>query len=171
MLKYISNNYRMLNIMNMLYRWKILRKYYADVEAQFAEMVSFVWQGKATSVCTKMLFVQTMCSRSLAGKCRMSLRFTVDSVASSLFSSQEHSPSWSLLADWEWAEVLLPFYVCSGLIHYISGSHMTPWGCRHFASFPCTGLSFGTLKVHKNENFFASDFEFGTILLLVMLKY
>ncbi len=27
------------------------------------------------------------------------------------------------------------------------------------------------LKVHKNENFFGSDFEFFTILLLVMLKY
>ncbi len=27
------------------------------------------------------------------------------------------------------------------------------------------------LKVHKNENFFGSDFEFCTISLLVMLKY
>jgi hypothetical protein len=27
------------------------------------------------------------------------------------------------------------------------------------------------LKVHKNENFFNSDFEFCTISLLVMLKY
>ncbi len=27
------------------------------------------------------------------------------------------------------------------------------------------------LKVHKNENFFGSDFKFCTISLLVMLKY
>ncbi len=27
------------------------------------------------------------------------------------------------------------------------------------------------LKVHKNDNFFGSDFEFCTISLLVMLKY
>ena len=27
------------------------------------------------------------------------------------------------------------------------------------------------LKVHKNENFFGSDFEFCTISLLLMLKY
>ncbi len=27
------------------------------------------------------------------------------------------------------------------------------------------------LKVHKNENFFGSDFEFCTISLLVMFKY
>ncbi len=27
------------------------------------------------------------------------------------------------------------------------------------------------LKVHKNENFFGSDFEFCTISLLVLLKY
>ncbi len=27
------------------------------------------------------------------------------------------------------------------------------------------------LKVHKNENFFGSDFEFCTISLLVMLKF
>ncbi len=29
----------------------------------------------------------------------------------------------------------------------------------------------GTLKVHKNENFFGLDFEFCTVSLLVMLKY
>ncbi len=29
----------------------------------------------------------------------------------------------------------------------------------------------GSLKVHKNENIFGSDFEFCTISLLVMLKY
>jgi hypothetical protein len=28
-----------------------------------------------------------------------------------------------------------------------------------------------SLKVHKNENFFGSDFEFCTFSLLVMLKY
>jgi len=28
----------------------------------------------------------------------------------------------------------------------------------------------GVLKVHKNENFFGSDFEFCTISLIVMLK-
>ncbi len=28
-----------------------------------------------------------------------------------------------------------------------------------------------SLKVHKNENFFGSDFEFCVISLLVMLKY
>ncbi len=27
------------------------------------------------------------------------------------------------------------------------------------------------IKLHKNENFFCSDFEFCTIALLVMLKY
>ncbi len=27
------------------------------------------------------------------------------------------------------------------------------------------------LKVHKNENFFGSNFKFYTILLLVLLKY
>ncbi len=31
--------------------------------------------------------------------------------------------------------------------------------------------SYFTLKVHRNENFFGSDFEFCTISLLVMLKY
>jgi hypothetical protein len=29
----------------------------------------------------------------------------------------------------------------------------------------------GTLKVHKIENFFGSEFEFCTISLLVLLKY
>ncbi len=33
----------------------------------------------------------------------------------------------------------------------------------------CTGT--GSLKVHKIENFFGSEFEFYTISLLVMLKY
>jgi hypothetical protein len=34
------------------------------------------------------------------------------------------------------------------------------------------GVNFGVdLKVHKNENFSGSDFEFCTISLLVMLKY
>ncbi len=36
---------------------------------------------------------------------------------------------------------------------------------------PADTQSPGTLKVHKNENFFGSDFEFCTISLLVMLKY
>jgi hypothetical protein len=39
--------------MNMLCRWKIYYKYCAVVEAQFAEMVSFVFQNMATSVCTQ----------------------------------------------------------------------------------------------------------------------
>ncbi len=30
---------------------------------------------------------------------------------------------------------------------------------------------FCILKVHKNENFFDSDFDFCTFLLLVMFKY
>ncbi len=38
---------------------------------------SFVCQGMATSICAKMLIVQTMHNRSLKGKCRMSLLFTV----------------------------------------------------------------------------------------------
>ncbi len=36
----------------------------------------------------------------------------------------------------------------------------------------CVGVDFGVdLKVHKNENFSGSEFEFCTISLLVMLKY
>ncbi len=34
-----------------------------------------------------------------------------------------------------------------------------------------TGTSDDILKVHKRENFFGSDFEFCTLLLLVKLKY
>jgi hypothetical protein len=37
----------------MLYRWKIYYKYCSVVEAQFAEMVSFIFQGMATPVCAK----------------------------------------------------------------------------------------------------------------------
>jgi hypothetical protein len=33
------------------------------------------------------------------------------------------------------------------------------------------GLVRGLLKVHKNENFFGSDFELCILSLLVMLKY
>jgi hypothetical protein len=46
------------------------------------------------------------------------------------------------------------------IVHYIS---FVPIG-------PLKGW-FSCLKVHKNENFFGSDFEFCTISLLVMLKY
>jgi hypothetical protein len=95
MLKYMSNHCKMFNIMNKLCRWKIEHKYYADVIAQLQKwFLSFVkvWQ---TQSALKMLFVQTMHSRSLAGKCRMSLLFTVDGMASFLFfmfSSYDHSP-------------------------------------------------------------------------------
>ncbi len=34
-----------------------------------------------------------------------------------------------------------------------------------------SAVSVTTLKVHKIENFFGSEFEFYTISLLVMLKY
>jgi hypothetical protein len=35
----------------------------------------------------------------------------------------------------------------------------------------CLSMEVITLKVHKIENFFGSDFEFCVISLLVMLKY
>jgi hypothetical protein len=65
MLKYMSNHCNIYNIMNMLYRWKIEHKYYADVEAQFAGIVSFVYQGIATSVCTKDVICTDKCTADL----------------------------------------------------------------------------------------------------------
>ncbi len=118
-----------------------------------------VWQHQSVF---KMLFIQAKHSRSLAGKCRMSLLFTVDSVAGFcvlLVPSQEHSPPWGLLAYWERAEVPRLFYNRQlwqdPLYKWRHWTHVTPWGYICSASFastrPCSGLSIGTLKVDGNE--------------------
>ncbi len=100
-----------------------------------------------TSVCSKMLFLQTMHSRSLAGKCRMAYysQWIVWPACCSSSSSQEYSHPWRL-----------PYMWCPW-------SHMTPWGGSWYVSFasarPWSGLSFGTLSsyirplVCRSQNF------------------
>jgi hypothetical protein len=50
-------------------------------------------------------------------------------------------------------------------------SPRVPFPLEPFRIFSKTCGDIRSLKVHKNENFFGSDFEFCTISLLVMLKY
>ncbi len=58
-------------------------------------------------------------------------------------------------------------------------NYMCTWRCTlHYIQHndrsevpPNNRISSCSLKVHKNDNFFGSDFEFCTISLLVMLKY
>jgi hypothetical protein len=44
------------------------------------------------------------------------------------------------------------------------------FSCQFYVDYNSSGMVVD-LKVHKNENFFGSDFEFCTISLLAMLKY
>jgi hypothetical protein len=87
-----------------------------------------VWQPHSVF---KMLFIQAMHSRSL--KCRMSLLFTVDSVAGFfvlLVPSQEHLPPWRLLAYWERAKVPRLFYnrlLCQDPLYTVNGVIDIAW--------------------------------------------
>jgi hypothetical protein len=86
-------------------------------------MTSFACQGKATSVCTKILLCTDNTKQIFGRKMKNDLSVyngECGLLIILLVSSQEHSPSWNPLDDWERVKVLRPFYsLPPAATHYI----------------------------------------------------